>query len=121
MKLGGRLAALGLVLLAGCTCNSRTLEGEPPPPDIEGLCRASCERFMECVWAPDIGTSFSTMEGCVESCQASPAWDEAGCAERREALLACITQYECPEFAAYGCQTPDSQCCKETMEHASCP
>ncbi len=112
--------AFGLGVLAGCTCTDRTLEEQESPPDIDGLCQAHCERVMECVWTPDSSVSFNTVEGCFDNCRESPAWNTPDCAKRREALLTCITQYECPEFASYGCATPQGHCCTETMQQ-SCP
>ena len=111
-----------LVLLAGCSCNDRTLDEEPPLPDIEGLCQTFCERTFECGEVG--GGSIQTVEGCIESCIDRPEWDEPACVEPREALYECLNQYECPEFTnTVICNDdtqPDSRCCPESVASQMC-
>jgi len=106
---------LGL-LVAGCSCNERPIPDEPPPIDIEGMCHTYCERVMECLWTPDLGVAFSTVEGCEDTCRSDMTWDR--CPQERTDVLECVNSYACPEFAAFGrgCHDDDpatGQCCEE--------
>jgi hypothetical protein len=104
--------ALGLaVWLAGCSCADRAVEEEEPPPDIDGLCRVYCSRVMECLWTPEIGATFSTEAECFRNCQDDVVWGL--CPAINEALFECLTRYECPEFAEFGHDCPEGQCCAE--------
>jgi len=111
-----RLIPLLGFLFAGCSCNERILENEPPPIDIEGMCHTYCERVMECLWTPDIGASFSTVEECEHNCRTDRAWGR--CPDEQTDHLECLNSYECPEFADFGrgCHDDDpatGQCCEE--------
>ena len=70
-----RIAVLALAVLAAA-CSDRPLEDEEPPPDIEGLCYEHCVRTMECVWTPDLGAEFDTVEGCQRGCENDNNWDQ---------------------------------------------
>jgi len=116
--------ALGVALLAACSCSERILEERDSGPDIDGLCQVYCERTIECRWAPD-RFDFDTVEGCVDNCRETPEWEMPRCAQTLEAMLTCTAQYECPTFADYGrgCYddtTPDGLCCPEISANSSC-
>jgi hypothetical protein len=103
--------------LAGSSCSDRPVEDEEPPPDIVGLCKAHCVRVMECRWYPDSAT-FDTEEGCRHNCEADVMWDK--CPRETEAMHACSTQYDCPEFAVVGSEYPDGPCVAEVSAMATC-
>lgn len=91
----------GLVLGASvAACSSRPLEDEDASPDVEGLCHEHCIRVMECVWTPELGAEFDTVEGCQRGCRDDDNWDQ--CPRATEANYACITQYDCPYYARVG-------------------
>jgi len=116
-----RLVTLFAILVAGCSCNERTLEDQAPPLDIEGICSTYCERVMECLWTPDITTSFSTVEGCEDICRTDFTWDR--CPVEQTDYFECVNSYECPQFAAFGrgCHDDDpatGQCCDEITAYS---
>jgi hypothetical protein len=114
----GLIAGLAFGLVGG-SCSDRPVADEEPPPDIVGLCKAHCVRVMECVWHPGSSAEFSTEDGCRHNCETTDVWWN-GCSREAEAMLACTTKYDCPEFAVVGTEYPDGDCVAEISDLSTC-
>lgn len=110
-----------LVVLAGCSCNDRTVGDDEPEPDIEGLCQTHCERVFEC------GTPASTVssvEECIQRCEGAQQWHDPNCAGAYEEMYVCFVRRECPEFTndtiCNDDTRPDHECCPELLASQLC-
>lgn len=112
---------VGVAFLATCTCNcDERLIAEEPDYRIEPLCEVHCSRVMECAFQHFGDVDFTDEAGCFQVCVEDRVWERT-CADENQALLECMQQLECPDFALhYTTPRPQRPCGAEQTAYSAC-